>query len=506
MVFGRWHYDLQQRVWWRLVAVLISLGVCLGPAYADMTITLKDGRRFVLPVGPDDIEAIEFDGIAAPSAQDAKPAAPATQDESPAARAARQEGRLVGKAGSGEAKNQGTPLERLAGGRVLQVGPNRQFKAPSQAARVARDNDTVEIDAGVYRGDVAVWQANNLILKAVGGRVHLDAAGRSAQGKATWVINGRNTTVEGIEFSGSTVRDLNGAGIRQQGAGLTIRNCYFHDNQMGILAGRNAESDIVIEYSVFDRNTVDYKKTGRLGHNIYVGNVRSFTLRYSYVHGAIIGHNVKSRAKTNTIAYNRIMDGPDGGSSYLLDLPNGGRSYVIGNLFHQSPKNDNNSLISYTAEGASNLDQHLYVVNNTFVNDDTKGTFVQNRSQIPAVIRNNIMIGPGVVARGPAGVSHNLLARQGGGDVNALLFSGGEMPAGSQANGNRLVDDPGLADRAGFDYHLTKKSPAINTAGPPGIVDGISLTPTHEYVSPDKTVTRQRVGPLDIGAYEFGGS
>jgi len=341
----------------------------------------------------------------------------------------------------------------------------------------------------------------------VGGRVHLDAAGRSAERKATWVIKGRNTTVEGIEFSGSHVRDLNGAGIRQEGAGLTVRYCYFHDNEMGILTGRNHESDIVIEYSVFDHNTVDYRKTGRLGHNIYIGNVRSFTLRYSYVHGAIIAHNVKSRADTNKILYNRIMDNRNGGgSSYLLDLPNGGRSYVIGNLFHQNPENDNKSLISYSAEGARNPDHHLYVINNTFVNDDVSGTFVQNRSDQVAVIRNNIFIGPGVVVAGAADVAYNLLARKGGGDVDAMLFAKGPVPAGSKAHDNRLVADAGLVDRDAFDYHLTKSSPAIDAAGPPGIIDGFSLTPTNEYVSPEKTEPRKPVGPLDIGAYEFTGS
>jgi hypothetical protein len=496
------------------LAALIALIVCLGPVSADMTITLKDGRRYVLPITPEDIEAIEFDGAAPPGAPVPKPAvkapepaARAEQKDSPAARAARKEGRLVGKSGTGDAGSQGSPLERLAAGRVLRVGPNRQYKSPGQAARDARDNDVVEIDAGLYRADVAVWSGNNLTIKAVGGRVHLDAAGRSAEGKATWVIRGRNATVEGIEFSGAHVPHLNGAGIRLEGASLTIRNCYFHDNEMGILTGHNAESDIVIEYSEFARNTVDYRKTGRLGHNIYVGNVRSFTLRHSYVHEATIGHNVKSRAKTNKILYNRIMDGPKGGSSYLVDLPIGGRSYIIGNIFHQSPKNDNKSLISYTAEGTGNTDQRLYVVNNTFVNDDHSGTFVQNRSDQPAIIRNNIMVGPGVVVSGPADVAHNLLARPGGdGDVNTLLFAGGKMPANSQANGNRLVEDAGLADRAAFDYHLTKTSPAINTAGPPGIVDGFPLTPGYEYVAPDKTVTRKAVGPLDIGAYEFGGS
>lgn len=78
---------------------------------------------------------------------------------------------------------------------VLHVGPGEQFQVPSQAAAVAHDGDDVQIDAGLYVGDVAVWRANNLTIEGVGGFAHLDAAGQSAQGKAIWVIQGSNTTV-----------------------------------------------------------------------------------------------------------------------------------------------------------------------------------------------------------------------------------------------------------------------------------------------------------------------
>ena len=60
---------------------------------------------------------------------------------------------------------------------------------------------------------------------------------------------------------------------------------------------------------------MDYKKSGRLGHNIYIGETDHFVLRGSYVHGAITGHNVKSRARENIIAYNRIMDEKEGASN-----------------------------------------------------------------------------------------------------------------------------------------------------------------------------------------------
>src|SRR3954447_11094138 len=69
-------------------------------------------------------------------------------------------------------------------GRTLQVGPGRTYQKPSQAAAAALDGDTIEIDAGLYSGDVCAWYRNDLVIRGVGGFAHLDAAGQSSQGKA----------------------------------------------------------------------------------------------------------------------------------------------------------------------------------------------------------------------------------------------------------------------------------------------------------------------------------
>ncbi|HEY2923318.1 MAG TPA: right-handed parallel beta-helix repeat-containing protein, partial [Candidatus Binatia bacterium] len=188
--------------------------------------------------------------------------------------------------------------------RTLRVGPKESLSQPSMAASIAQDGDVIEIDAGTYEADAVVWTQNNLILRGIGGRARLIAKGAHAEGKAIWVIKGNNTIVENIEFTGATVPLGNGAGIRQEGADLTVRNCYFHFNQNGILTAPNPKSDILVESSEFSNNGNGEGNT----HNIYIGTVRSFTLRASYVHHARVGHNVKSRALTNYILYNRIMD------------------------------------------------------------------------------------------------------------------------------------------------------------------------------------------------------
>jgi hypothetical protein len=86
------------------------------------------------------------------------------------------------------------------------------------------------------------------------GRPKIDAAGMSSQGKAIWVIAGNNTVVDNIEFTGATVPDGNGAGIRIETNNITIRNSYFHHNQDGILGGGTGAGQILVEFSEFAFN------------------------------------------------------------------------------------------------------------------------------------------------------------------------------------------------------------------------------------------------------------
>lgn len=55
------------------VAALVAVPLC---SYAAMTIFLKDGRSFSVPVTPDEVLSISFEGAAAPVASPGKPAAP----------------------------------------------------------------------------------------------------------------------------------------------------------------------------------------------------------------------------------------------------------------------------------------------------------------------------------------------------------------------------------------------------------------------------------------------
>ena len=355
---------------------------------------------------------------------------------------------------------------------ILRVGWGKQFLLPSIAAEFAKDGDTIEIDAGVYEKDAATWKQNNLVIRAIGGRAHMKAAGANAEGKAIWVIKGNNVTIENIEFSGAKVSDGNGAGIRIEGAGLILRNCFFHDNENGIMGG-NKDGEILVEYSEFARNGAGDGQT----HNIYIGEAKRFTLRYSYSHLARVGHNVKSRAQQNDILYNRIMDEALGTSSYAIDLSNGGLALIIGNEIQQGPNTENSTIVSYGAEGLTNPRNELYFVNNTIVNDRPQG-------------------------------GRFLFAKPGTGVVRVLnnLFIGkASIEAGNPQMANNIFDEGGseIVDRDRYDYHLRSGAKAINAGSAPGTVGSYPLTPAFEYVHPLQRKPRAVVGPIDVGAHEF---
>jgi Right handed beta helix region len=353
---------------------------------------------------------------------------------------------------------------------VREVGPNRKYPTPCKAIAAAKSGDRIEIDAaGTYQGDVCGWHTDNLTIVGVNGRPVIDAAGRNAQGKGTWVISGSNTTVENIEFTGAQVSDNNGAAIRQEGPNLTVRHCFFHHNEEGILTGADPSSRILVENTEFAANGYE----DGLSHNIYVGRVAEFRLQYSYSHDAISGHLVKSRARRNFIFYNRLS-GETGTGSYELDLPNGGLSYVIGNLIEQGPQTENPTMVSYAEEGASNPDSYLYFINNTLVNHRADGLFLAVTATIPPpLVQNNIFSGPGEMINRPV----------------AKLS-------------NNVVKEAGFVNPDDFDYHLTADSAARDA----GVDPGSALRPVFQYVHPTCFEVRQTQGAaIDAGAFEFEG-
>lgn len=270
-----------------------------------------------------------------------------------------------------------------AGGHVLTVGKGMEFASLSDAIAAAHDNDVIAVLAGSYV-DASnythnnVIQAKNVTIEGVGGMVTYSMGSQGlANGKGLLVAeNGltlKNFTLTGArDAPPGVVTDGNLAGIRLDAGNLTVVNCAFVNNDDGILGGV-AGTTVVIDHSEFANNG----SGDGFSHNVYIGPVNSFTLTNSYIHGAVVGQEVKSRAVTTVIENNVIADGPTGTASYDIDIPNGGNATVANNIIEKGPDASNYAMIHYGGETqfqyASNS---LTVTGNMLINDAVTKTQV----------------------------------------------------------------------------------------------------------------------------------
>jgi hypothetical protein len=483
------------RLWTTLSVLAIGSALAM-PSLAEMTVHLKDGRSFTLPVDPQDIDSLSFGPGSGTSAAALPPPMPVPAPGKSSSKLVAPVPGINPPTGAPATASIAPPpvppspaAQPKASGRVVKVGPSRDIKTVKDAAAQAKDGDTIEIDAGTYTGDVAIWRANNLTIRGVGGRPHFTADGEAAEGKAIFVTKGKNIRIENIEFSDAKVGDNNGAGIRAEGPNLTVFNCYFHDNQEGILTSEDPTSDIIIDSSAFVHNGTQSGQT----HGIYIGHIHTLYVRGSVFQGTTIGHHIKTRADNDYILYNRILDFAEGTASYSIDMSNGGRGYIIGNIIEKGPKADNFTMIAVAMEGPTLAEQEVYVVGNTMVMDRSSGIFVHSRSPGLAVVANNIMSGPGQPMQGNGRLINNIIA--GGASASGLDANGG--------SGNKIVRDAGFVDTNRADYHLKPGSPAIGAGIDMQQVNGVKLMPEFENLYPLGVTPRAPSSPPDDGAYRF---
>jgi hypothetical protein len=133
----------------------------------------------------------------------------------------------------------------------LVVGPGAAFRQPSAAAAVARPGDTIRILPGTYY-DCAVWQADDLTIEGSGEATRI--ADRICQGKAIFVVTGRNVRIRNLALARARHLDGHGAAIRAEGRNLSLDRVLIEDNQDGIFAPGLAGGMLRIERSTFRSN------------------------------------------------------------------------------------------------------------------------------------------------------------------------------------------------------------------------------------------------------------
>ena len=335
--------------------------------------------------------------------------------------------------------------------RTIRVGKDYPVNTIAAAARLARDGDTIEIAAGDYVGDTAVWTQTDLKIRGINGRPRLIAGGKVAEKKAIWVIRGGDIIVENIEFTGARGPNRNGAGIRFERGKLKVRKCVFMDNENGMLVGNDPSTVLEIEDSEFGNNGAGNGQS----HNLYVGTIARFVVQGSYFHHARVGHLLKTRARENFIYYNRLTDEPGGRASYELEFPVGGLAFVVGNLIEQGEETENPTIISFGAEGYKWSRNQLYLSHNTIVNDKLEGgVFILARPGSAYVkALNNILVGKGDL----------------------------DLKTRADIGQNWRLDRSEFVLPEGFDFRLKPNSQAAGAADEPGEARGVSLRPTQEY-------------------------
>jgi len=365
-------------------------------------------------------------------------------------------------------------LTPVSNGRVLRVSAEDPLLSLSATARTARDGDTIEVESGDYRGDVAVWPQSDLTIRGVGERPRLVANGKIAEGKAIFVIKGNRVHIENLEFRGARVRERNGAGIRLEGSSLTVSRCVFADNENGILGGNNPKVEVAIDSSAFFENGNEEGSA----HNLYVGTVARLWVEGCWFGPTRIGHLFKSRARINIVQYCRL-GGEGGTGSYELEVANGGKTVLLGNLIQQGPRSENRVIVSYGAEGYRWPENSLTMAFNTVVNDRPQGGVrVRVASGAErAVLANNLWYGPATLS------------------IDAPL----------DVQGNREGTRRDFADPATLDFRLRSASPLVGQAGFRGRQVGDIPLPLREYVHEASSCPIEgltTLTPLSPGAFQ----
>lgn len=354
----------------------------------------------------------------------------------------------------------------MAASAELWVGPKESHTTIASAVEESQPGDTIYVRAGLYENDFAAIR-HDLTIIGVDGMAHIDATLQIGNGKGIFIASG-NITLENIEFSGATVRDRNGAGIRYEGGILTVRNCYFHDNEEGILAASAKGGEVIIEDSEFGHNGYGDGRT----HGVYVNRIAKLLVKDSYFHDTKIGHHIKSRA-AETHVIDSVLDDADTVASYSVDMSNGGIGIIRGNkLVQGTGKGLNSIFIAFGPEGIEYEENRLVIEDNTFINHHTGGTLVKNWLGVPVEIVNNKIYNVPSIADGPAEIADNVVAA-------GIPKEASDVAAASPEAGEETAETPSVRPAP----PASKPEPATGAAG---VAPSLSLS--------EATVSRDEEG------------
>ena len=286
-----------------------------------------------------------------------------------------------------------------ASARTLEVGPDRELKTASAAARVVADGDRVVIDPGEYF-DCAIWQANDITIEAAApkgaGTARPVFTDRACAGKAAFVIGGNDVTLRGLVFTRIRVPDGNGAGIRAEGRNLTVEHCEFTNNQAAILTVDQPDGFLIVRDSSFAANgacqadrCVGTLNTGQLAR------LRVERSRFADPRASLPGEKsptaaeqIRTGARSAELVDNRIEDG-DGASSGLVAFNSTGSLLMSGNSLEMGPKLEYPHGVIFAGTGWGQAES-LVLRGNSLVNHSARpGLLLLNWTNASPVLDGN---------------------------------------------------------------------------------------------------------------------
>jgi len=301
-------------------------------------------------------------------------------------------------------------------GMIYDVTDATYYSTLSAAITGSSANDVLQVPAGSYVENFPDI-THNLTIEAVGGLAYLsNPQPLPPNGRAILNVPGDqdvSLTISGLAISGANNDpsvsnpggSSNGAGILFEtgNATLTVLNSWIYGNEDGILTGGADAASINGMYVYISNSEIDDNgappTNPRYGydHNIYAGELTQLTVTDSYIHDALGGHEIKTRALTSIITNNRIQDGPTAQTSYSIDFADGGNDVVTGNIIEKGASAVNRYMIHFGGEGTY-PGSSLLVSDNTFINDRSDGatavfnqTKDSNNVNIPATITDNTL-------------------------------------------------------------------------------------------------------------------
>lgn len=287
-------------------------------------------------------------------------------------------------------------------GTVYQVGPGKTYTKLQDVANMLKPGDAVEVDGS------ATYPANIVLSQNGTSSQWITISGKkTSTGSRPKIIGsgtiGFNITADYVIIQGF---DVSGCpkGVGVFGNKIIIRDCIIHDNNHGLIGYGTGTGSVTVEYCEFYGNAIP--TGGAVQHQIYMATDEIahpdaiFRLQYCYLHDAVQGDNVKSRAQRNEIYFNWIesagsvghglgLFAPDPSDNSAVDINTAREdAEVVGNVIIQN----RNACARIGGDFAGYPTNGRYrFINNTFVQSGTRGDIIRTFNTIETLeMYNNV--------------------------------------------------------------------------------------------------------------------